>query len=437
MASIRKIENKKGISYKIEVSNGYDRNGKKIRETTTFTPEAGMTEKQGRKAAEKFALAFEEKVKNGGCVSGDKLSLEDFVAEWLETYAPNQLEPTTLTGYKTCISQRILPALGSLKIGKIKTYHVEKFFLSLAQDGARMDGKEGGYSHNSIRTTRTALSSILTTAERLGIIENNPCLKAKLPKHEEEETVRCFTKDQTIRFLEFVDSDYERIKGKNHRQGGTVVSIQDYANEDVLKMQYKVFFRIALFGGLRRGELVGLTWKSIDFDKNVIRVTQAAYRMEEKNGIKAPKTKSSVRAVAFPQPVMDLLKEYKKAQDKYRKAIGDKWCGDDWVFIAENGENININSPYNKFRRLVVKYNKSVSDEEKLPMISLHDLRHTNASLLIRSNKVDVKAVSAKLGHADMNTTMRYYIHSYEEAETETAEILEEMLIENEAKVAK
>ena len=437
MASIRKIQNKKGISYKIEISNGYDRNGRKIRETTTFVPDVGMTEKQGRKAAEKFALAFEEKVKNGGCINGDKLSLEDFTQEWLTTYAPNQLEVTTLTMYKKVIEQRIIPSLGNLKIGKLKTYHIERFFLSLAQDGVRLDGRQGGYSINSIRTTRTALSSILTTAERLGIIENNPCLKAKLPKHEEEETVRCFTKDQTIRFLEFVDSDYERIKGKNHRQGGTVISILDYANEDVLKMQYKVFFRIALFGGLRRGEMVGLEWKNVDFDRNVIRVTQAAYRMEEKNGIKAPKTKSSVRTVAFPQPVMDLLKEYKKAQDKYRKAIGDKWCGDAWVFIAENGENININSPYNKFRRLVAKYNKSVSDEEKLPMISLHDLRHTNASLLIRSNKVDVKAISAKLGHADMNTTMKYYIHSYEEAETETAEILEEMLIENDIKVAK
>lgn len=437
MASIRKIENKKGISYKIEVSNGYDRNGKKIRETTTFTPEPGMTEKQGKKAAEKYALAFEEKVKNGGCISGDKLSLEDFTQEWLTTYAPNQLEVTTLSMYKKVIEQRIIPSLGNLKIGKIKTYHVEKFFLSLAQDGARLDGKEGGYSINSIRTTRTALSSILTTAERLGIIENNPCPKAKLPKHEEEETVKCFTKDQTIRFLEFVDSDYEKEKAKSRKNDSTVVSMQDYVNEDALKMQYRVFFRIALFGGLRRGEMVGLEWKNVDFDKNVIRVKQSAYRLEEKNGIKGTKTKSSVRAVAFPQPIMDLLKEYKKEQDKYRKCIGDKWCGDDWVFIAENGENININSPYNKFQRLIRKYNRTVPDEEKLPRISLHDLRHTNASLLIRSNKVDLKSVSAKLGHANMNTTAKYYIHSYEEAEQETAGVLEEMLIENDVKVAK
>lgn len=434
MASIRRIQNKKGVSYKIEVSNGYDRNGKKLRETTTFVPEAGMTEKQGRKAAEKFALAFEEKVKNGGCVSGDKLSLEDFIQEWLTTYAPNQLEVTTLRMYRQVIDNRILPSLGNLKIGKIRAYHIERFFVSLTQDGARLDGKKGGYSHQTIATTQTVLSSILSTAERLGIIENNPCNKAKLPKHEEkEERIKCFTKDQAIRFLDFVDRDYEQARTKNRKNDGTIISMQDYVNADVLKMQYQVLFRIAIFGGLRRGEMIGLQWKSVDFDRNVIRVEQAAYRIKDKNGIKAPKTKGSVRTVAFPKPVMDLMKEYKKEQEKYRKCIGDRWRGNDWVFIAENGENISINSPYVKFQKLIKKYNKTVPDEEKLPVISLHDLRHTAASLLIRSNKVDLKSVSAKLGHADMATTMKFYVHSYEDAEQETAEILEEMLIKNNA----
>lgn len=437
MASIRKIQNKKGISYKIEVSNGYDLNGKKIRETTTFVPEPGMTAKQGEKAARKFADEFEDKVKNGGGIKGDKMTLEAFIEEWLNTYAPAQLEVTTLHLYEDVVRKHVLPALGHMKIGKIKTFHVEKLFISMSQDGARLDGNPGGYSLSSIKTVRTALSSALTAAERLGIIGENPVHKAKLPKMEEEEKIRCFTMDETRRFLEFVDSDYEKIKNKNYHNNGTVIDLQSYTNEDALRMQYRAFFQIALLGGLRRGEIVALEWKNIDFDRNLIHIRQSAYRSKDGNGIKAPKTRSSIRSVAYPQPVMDLLKEYKKEQEKYRKCIGDKWKGDDWVFIAEDGTNVNVNSPYNKFRRLLAKYNKGVPEEEKLPVISLHDLRHTNASLLIRSNKTDVKSVSSKLGHADPSITMKYYVHSYEEAEQETAEILEEMLLENNAKVAK
>lgn len=436
MASVRKIQNKKGISFKIEVSNGYDVNGKKIRETATFVPEQGMTTKQAEKAARKFADEFEDRVKNGDYINGDKMTLEEFIEEWLETYAPTQLELTTHHLYTDVIKKHVIPALGHMKIGKIKTYHVEKLFISLSQNGARLDGNPGGYSINTIKTVRTAFSSALTNAERLGIIEKNPVHKAKLPKIEEDEKIRCFTIDEARRFLEFVDADYEEWKNKN-RSDGTDIDMRSYTNENALKIQYRAFFQIALLGGLRRGEIVALEWKNIDFEKNLIHIKQSAYRGKGGNGIKAPKTKSSFRSVALPQPVMELLKEYRDAQDGYRLSIGDRWNGDDWVFIAEDGTNISVSSPYNKFRRLLKKYNKSVPEEEKLPIISLHDLRHTNASLLVRSNKIDIKSISAKLGHADPGTTMKYYVHSYEEAEAETAEILGKMVLENQAKVAK
>lgn len=427
MASVRKIQNKKGISFKIEVSNGYDVTGKKIRETTTFVPEPGMTERQAEKAARKFADEFEDKVKNGDSISGNKMTLEAFIKEWLEIYAPAQLEPTTLHLYADVIKKHVIPVLGHMKIGKIKTYHVEKLFISLSQGGSRIDGSTGGYSTNSIKTVRTAFSSALTCAERLGIIERNPVHRAKLPKLEEEEKIRCFTVDEARRFLEFVDDDYEDWKSKHSSK----ISFDTLGctNEYAPKMQYRAFFQIALLGGLRRGEIVALEWKNIDFKKNLIHIKQSAYRGKGGNGIKAPKTKSSFRSVALPQPVMDLLKKYQDAQDEYRRSIGDQWKGADWVFIAEDGTNLNLSSPYNKFRRLLVKYNKGVPEKEKLPIICLHDLRHTNASLLVRSNQIDIKSISAKLGHSDPGITMKYYVHSYEEAEAETAEILGKMVL--------
>ena len=438
MASIREIHNKKGISFKIEVSNGYDASGKKIRETTTFVPDQAMTKKQQEKALQKFVMEFEDKVKNGNRISGDKTTLAEFVEEWFTTYAENQLEKTSLHRYRYVLDMTILPALGHMKIGKIRPYDIERFFVSLTKDGARQDGKDGGYSHESIRKTKTVLSSILSTAEKWEVIENNPCRKADMPKREaSEESIKAYTLEQTQRFLQFAEDDY-RQSSMEHYKNGKVIPISDYSNKDIFKLQTLAIVNIAVFGGLRRGEMVGLDWKNVDFDKNVVHIRQSAARVGGEAFVKTPKSKCSIRAVAFPKPVMDLLNELKKEQSRYRKGIGDRWNGtEDCVFIQTDGKRMNINTPLYNYQRLLKQYNKTVSEETRLPVLSLHCLRHTNASLLVASNKVDIVSVSKKLGHADPNVTAKYYLHSYEEGEQETANILEDMILENSAKVAK
>lgn len=429
MAYVREIQNKKGISYKIEVSNGYDCNRKKIRATTTFVPDPGMTKKQQKKALEKFVYEFEEKVKNGNCIRGEKITLEKFIQEWVDAFAVNQLEKTTYTAYMDTIEKIILPHLGQMKLSKIKPYHIEKFYISLTQDSARRDGKPGGYSYGSICRFRIILSSILSCAEHWELIESNPCRKARLPKQsEQKEKVKCFTADQAKRFLKYVDDCCEQLKPQL-LPGQTHTSFAD-SNAYVLQMQYQAFFQIAIFGGLRRGEILALEWKHIDFEHSKIHIKQSAYYVKGEIIIKSPKTKDSVRFVTVPHSVLNILEEYQKEQDSYKKRLGSRWKGKNWLFIQADGSIMHVNTPYNKFHKLIEEYNRNASKEEQLPILSLHDLRHTNASLLVRSNKVDTKTISKKLGHSDMTTTMRYYIHSYEESEQETADILEGMLTE-------
>lgn len=438
MASIRKIENKKGISYKVEVSLGYDSSGKKLRQTATFVPDPNMTKKQQEKALQKFAAEFEEKAKNGNRIDGDKVSLKDFTEEWFKTYAENNLERTMLHRYHYVLDTQILPALGHMKLSKIKPYHIEKFFVALSKDGARTDGEPGGYSHESIRKCKTILSSILSTAEKWEVIENNPCRKAGLPKQEQpEETVKAYTLDQTRRFLEFAEEDYRKRKEK-HPNYGNVIPFANSVSTDISKLQTLAIINLGIFGGLRRGEMVGLDWDSLDFEKNTIKVKQSAAYADGEQFVKTPKSKCSIRTISFPQPVMDIFRELQKEQEVYRRGIGDKWTGtEDCVFIKQSGERMCISTPYNNYQRLLKRFNKTLPEDMKLPVLSLHDLRHTNASLLIRSNKVDIVSVSKKLGHRDSTITSKYYLHSFEEAEQETAEILEDMLLENTEKVAK
>lgn len=131
------------------------------------------------------------------------------------------------------------------------------------------------------------------------------------------------------------------------------------------------------------------------------------------------------------------LPKHEEGENAIQQNRQDVSCSLWTRFIQQDGKIMSTGSPYSKFHQRLKKYNKTVPLQEQLPILSLHNLRHTNAFLLVHSNRVDTKTVSQKLGHANMATAMKYYIHSYEKSEKETAEIPEDILIENDVKVIK
>lgn len=192
---------------------------------------------------------------------------------------------------------------------------------------------------------------------------------------------------------------------------------------------------MAIFCGSRKGELLGLTWNNIDFDNNMINITSTVNCIDKKVIIKAPKTRKSRRKLSLPSFIMQMLKQWKKQQAEYRISIGSKWVGDDWIFIQQDGKLMNVSTPYNTFKTIISKYNETdPKDSLKLPTyVSLHGLRHTNASLLVKSGKLDIESISENLGHSKTSTTMNYYVHSDDETKKETSKILEEMILEKQA----
>ena len=201
MASIRERKGPEGISYQITVSCGRDINGKKLRETTTFIPDPALTPKRREKAVEDFARDFEAKIKSGAAMDGRKVTLKEFSDRWLEEVAKQKLQPGTVVKYTEELDDKILPVLGHLKLSELKPHNVNAFFVSLTKDGARKDGKAGGYSKGSIAKTRNVLSSILRTAAEWEIIEKNPCDKVRLQAVDAAERVKFFTPDQAALFL--------------------------------------------------------------------------------------------------------------------------------------------------------------------------------------------------------------------------------------------
>ncbi len=425
MASITKRNN----SYRISVSNGRDSTGKQIIETTTFTPDPARTEKQNQKALEKFVFEFEEKVKSGKYLQGEKLSFQSFTEIWFKDYAEMHLEASTIQLYRHLLKLHIIPAIGHLKLSKVLPAHLNKIYNTMAQQ--RYDGKEGGYAPKTIKHVHNVISGIYAAAIKWNIVTDNPCDRVEPPKQAAaRDKVKYFTLEQTETFLSLLSKDFTTTCKAHDRvdDTGKTYHVADYNETRKIPTQYSLFFQLAIFCGLRRGELIALEWSDLDFTDNSVHVTKSTSLVNGKPETKAPKTRTSIRKISVPASVMTLAKAYRKEQLHYRLAIGTQWEGSNYIFIQWNGKQMYPDTPYNTFKRIIHRYNESCCrEEDKLPDIPLHGLRHTSATLLISQN-VDVKTVSNRLGHAQTSTTMDIYSHALQKLDEQAAVALDNLL---------
>jgi integrase len=415
MASIQK---RGSNSWRVTVSAGYDSAGKKLVKTKTFKKPPEMTDKQWQKELQKLAIEFEREVERGTVLDGS-VTLKDFVERWLKEYAMTRLEPRTLESYRHELDSKILPALGHIRLDKLTPVQILSFLNNLMEDGIRQDGKPGAYSNRVIKYQHQILSSILQTAVYWQIIESNPCSRVKCPKYDTMNTKqKFFDENQAAIFLEAVKDE---------------------------PLKYQVMANLALFMGLRKGEILGLTWNDVDLEEGWLAVNKAISATKELGVfMKSPKTESSVRTLAMPKSLVSLLKKYKAWQNEQKLKCGDLWDEDwedhPWLFTQWNGKVMDYHSPYTWFSKFIKRYNErikndgSIPENEKssylLPEISFHGLRHTSATLLIGEN-VDVRTVSARLGHNQVSTTLNIYSHSLKAADRKAADSLENLLTRN------
>lgn len=271
----------------------------------------------------------------------------------------------------------------------------------------RKDGREGGYSPTTIKRVHALISSILNTAVKWNVVLENPCERVSPPKQRRDaDSIQFFTLEETGLFLAAVDAAL--AAGRIHTQ-------------------HKVFFHLALFCGLRRGELVALTWADFDFNRCTVSITKSTGLVDGKPFTKAPKNKTSSRTVSVPESVMMLVRNYQREQYRLRLSLGSYWKGNNYVFIQADGKQMYPSTPYSVFKDVIHRHNQMASDAELLPDIPLHGLRHTSATLLISQN-VDIRTVSGRLGHAQTSTTMNIYSHQLQSMDEKAAGTLENLL---------
>ena len=422
------IEERNG-SFRIVVSCGRDIYGKKKRETATFTPDPSLTPRKRQKAVEEFARQFEAQVQNGMAMDGRKITLKEFTDRWLEEYASQKLQAGTVEKYRHELD-KILPVLGHRKLAELKPHNLNAFFVSLTKDGARKDGKAGGYSKGSITKTRNVLSSVLRTAAEWEIIDRNPLDKVRLQAEASAEKLKFFTPEQAATFLDYIEKPYT-VRTKGHRRTddtGMEYTVGDYESTREIPEQIRVLFNLAIYAGLRKGELLALEWSDIDFENDTVTVSKAVSVVAGEQITKEPKTKTSRRKVSIPCFLTQRIKALRHERLRYRLSIGDYWQGGEWLFIQENGKQMSYSTPYSAFQDTIARYNADKREDQKLPAIPFHGLRHTSATLLIAS-KQDVRTVSSRLGHAQASTTMNIYAHALQDTDRKAVNALENMLV--------
>lgn len=425
MATIRE----RNGTYQISVYSGFDATGRRKRETTTFIPPADLTPKKREKAVQAFAVEFENRVKNGLVLAGEKTTLAEFVERWRNEYALQNLQPGTLEKYNAEIDEKILPSLGYMKLTEIKPHNVNAFFVSMTKDGVRKDGKKGGYSKRTISKTANVLSSILKTAVDWEVINRNPCDRVRVRGEDTAETIKFFTPDQTAAFLDFIEKPYAVYTRGHTRVDDTGIpyTVGDYSLTRTMPEQLRVLLNLAVYSGLRKGELLALQWSDIDFQKSTISVTKSAAVVNGEQVCKEPKTKRSRREVSIPTFLTDRLYDLKIQQTKTKLELGAYWKGDNWIFTQANGSMMSYSTPYVTFQDTIDRYNASHDMEHQLPHIPFHGLRHTSATLLIAGHQ-DVQTVSHRMGHAQASTTMNIYAHALKECDRTASDVLENML---------
>ena len=425
MASIQK----RGDAYSIRVCVGRDVYGKQIWKTTTFTPPAGLTPKKRQKAVEVFAVEFEQKCRNGKLLDGEKITLKDFIERWRSERAEQELQPGTLDKYNDAINHFILPALGHLKLTEIKPHSINKFLVDLTKDGCRHDGKPGGYSKGTIHKISNVLSSILRTATEWEVIERNPCDPVRVKAEDTADKIKFFTPQQTAVFLDYIEHSFT-IRTRGHSRvddTGKPYTVGDYTSTKELPTQLKVLFTLAIYSGLRKGEILALKWEDVDFENNTVAVTKAAAMVKGEQIVKVPKTRNSYRVVSIPHSVTEKLRKLQLEQTRYRLSVGDYWQGEGWIFTQDDGRMMNYSTPYKSLQDILSHYNADKAESDKLPMIPFHGLRHTTATLQIAAG-TDVRTVSSIMGHRETSTTMNIYAHNLKTAEQEAVNRVEEMI---------
>jgi integrase len=319
-----------------------------------------------KQVQEKLTEALREQQK-GGIVPMQRDSLGAFLEKWLPILRSKGRSEATLSSYAWLIKKYISPEIGSIPLTKLTQRDLNDFMQRKLEAG--LSARTVGYCHAVIR-------SALAKAEKDGLVGRNVAKLAEPPK-QQAASIEPMAAADARRFLSAVSGD-----------------------------RLEALYSVALAVGLRRGEILGLEWASVDLKRATLAITQTAQRVKGKGIVlrRTAKTDKSLRMIPLPSFAIRALKTHLERQEKERQFAGDMWREHGLVFTTSIGTPL---EPSN-----LVRHFHSTLDTLKISRHRFHDLRHTAASLLLAQGAT-LHEVKEILGHSQIRLTSDLYGHAY------------------------
>lgn len=330
-----------------------------------------------RSDAEKLLAELVKRAHRGETVVSEKLTLGQYLTErWLPVQE-TRLRKSTYESYRRNIELHVVPGLGRRKLDQLTPEDIDLFYAALLRNGRKKrPGEKGparGLAPKTVHNIHVMLNKALSDAARKGTVVRNVVALADAPSLQARKRpeVKAWEVDQLVAFLDAIAA---------HRMAPA--------------------FRFAAHTGMRRGEVLGVRWRDIDLHEGRVSVRQALVSVNYEISISDVKTGTSRRTIDIDADVVQVLRDWRKTRSEERDGVAP--APDDLVFVKPDGTSMHPDIFSQLFDRTVAKLD--------VPSISLHDLRHTHATLLLKAG-VNVKVVSERLGHANIAFTMNVYQH--------------------------
>jgi integrase len=304
------------------------------------------------------------------------LTVERYLTEWLAGL-PDDLAHATRRYYHYLCHRHLIPALGRLRLRELRKAHL---------DALRREKEAAGLSGSTVGGMLRVLSVALGEAVREGLLPTNPVRLVRKPKAQKRRPPAIST-DLAVKILDAFKLEPDRV----------LVSV-------------------GLALGLRSGELRGLRWSDVDFERGALTVSHQIERVAGEWRFKRPKSEAGVRTLKLPPVLIAELKQQRERVRDLRRAAHPHWLDYNLVFPTERGHPLHFSTLNHRFPRVLVAAG--------LPRLTPHDLRHAAVSLMLAQG-IPLAVVSKLVGHSQVSLTADTYGHLTEEMRTQAADAME------------